>query len=124
MAAQAGRGIPGEDRFWVCNTGPGGSWIRDYGADRVSEKFAFGGGAKNSVETVDDVGAVGICGVFAGHRFQRLCPNRAERLQHRDPTQDTNWRYRDPHAVANTVLIRFLGAAFRDGLVLRRSGFR
>src|SRR6267142_3261092 len=124
MAAQAGRGNPGEDRFWVCATDVGDRWTCDYGANRVPEEFAFGDRAKDSVETADDVGAVGIGRLHSGVGVWRLRAKCAGQLPDGDPFQNDDGSDGDQRVAGNIVFVRILDATTGGSVVLRHAGVR
>src|SRR6267154_5040670 len=124
MASQAGRGDPGEDRFWVCATDVGIRWTCDYGADRVPEELAFGDRAKDSVETADDVCAVGIGRLHSGAGVRGVRAKCAGQLPDSDPFQNNDGSDGNQRVAGNIVFVRILDAATGGSVVLRHAGVR
>src|SRR6267142_4646873 len=124
MASQAGRGDPGEDRFWVCATDVGIRWTCDYGADRVPEESAFGDRAKDSVETADDVGAVGIGRLHSGASVRGLRAKCAGQLPDGDPLQNDDGSDGNQCVAGSIVFARIFDATTGGSVVLRHAGVR
>src|SRR5882762_684787 len=124
MASQTGRGDPGEDRFRVRATDVGDRWTCDYGADRIPEEFAFGDRAKDSVETADDVGAVGIGRLRSGAGVRGLRAKCAGQLPDGDPFQNDDGSDGNQRVAGSIVFVRILDAATGSSVVLRHAGVR